>query len=473
MTLEILEAPPRVAARTHRREARRTAGEVDLASAYLEHAGAHVEAEAALALEGLLELARREVGTRDAFEVIHDRARDVGLVLAGVGVAAGAGGKIHGDEGQLVREGRAVAGSGGHEHPAQAALRVAVELADEGRSKLAARPAQRELVQVDEGLCRGAGGEEDEGRGRRHGARASAGRETDGAHGARGAAGRETDGAHGARGAAERETDGAHGARGYHGVRALTARAALVHRRPVRPDELWVELAVPASIGEGALAACEATLSAEERARAGRMRVPAARRGFVVAHGLLRAALSRAVPLAPGAFRFREGPRGKPELAGPPEAAALRFSLSHTDGLVACALAREVEIGVDVERGARLRDPLALAERFFAPAEAAALRGMGAEARRERFLDAWVVKEALLKGRGLGIAGALGAVVVHFDEAGPRVAFAEGFGDDPQRWQIELLRPTGVHRLGLAVARGARPDLALRVGFAEGLLAGA
>ena len=459
MTLEILETPPRVAARTHRREARRAAGEVDLASADLEHAGAHVEAEAPLALEGLLELARREVGTRDAFEVIHERARDVGLVLAGVGVAAGAGGKIHGDEGQLVREGRAVAGSGGHEHPAQAALRVAVELADEGRSELAARPAQRELVQIDEGLCRGAGGEEDEGRGRRHGARGAAGRETDGAHGARGAAGR--------------ETGGAHGARGYHGVRALTARAALVHRRPVRPDELWVELAVPASIGEGALAACEATLSAEERARAGRLRVPEARRAFVVAHGLLRAALSRAVPIAPGAFRFREGPRGKPELAGPPEAAALRFSLSHTDGLVACALAREVEIGVDVERGARLRDPLALAERFFAPAEAAALRRLGADARRERFLDAWVVKEALLKGRGLGIAGALGAVVVRFDEAGPRVAFAEGFGDDPRRWQIELLRPTGVHRLGLAVARGARPDLALRVRFAERLLAGA
>ena len=235
----------------------------------------------------------------------------------------------------------------------------------------------------------------------------------------------------------------------------------------MRPDELWVELAVPASLDEGALAACTATLSEEERARAGRIRVAEARRGFVVAHALLRASLSRAVPLAPAAFRFQEGERGKPELAGPREAAGLRFSLSHTDGLVACALARDVAVGIDVERGARVRDPLALAERFFAPAETAALRGLGAAERRARFLDAWVLKEALLKALGLGIAGALGAVIVAFDEALPRVAFEEGFGDDAERWQIALLRPTAEHRLGLAVARGARPDLALRVRFAE------
>jgi len=229
-------------------------------------------------------------------------------------------------------------------------------------------------------------------------------------------------------------------------------------------DELWVVLADPASLAEPAFAACEATLSEEERARAARVRVPAARRGFVVAHALLRAALSRAAPFAPAVWRFREGPRGKPELAGAPaEAASLRFNLSHTDGLVACALAREVEVGIDVERGARIRDPLALAERFFAPSEIAALREGGEAAQRERFLAGWVVKEAVLKGRGLGIAGGLRSVIVGFDGERPRVAFAEDFGDDPRRWQIELLRPTPEHRLAVAAARGAAPDLALRV----------
>jgi 4'-phosphopantetheinyl transferase len=252
----------------------------------------------------------------------------------------------------------------------------------------------------------------------------------------------------------------------------LTVRGALVQGRRVRPDELWVELAVPASLAADALAACEATLSDEERARAARLRGAGARRAFAVAHALLRAVLSRAVPLPPAAWRFEKGPQGKPALVGaPPEAAPLRFNLSHTEGLVACAVARGAEVGIDAERGARLRDPLAVAERFFAPAEAAALRALGEAERRERFLDAWVLKEALLKGLGLGIAGALREVIVALDAPRPSVVFGPGLGDDPRRWQFELLRPTPEHRLGVAVARGARPDLALRVRFAEELLA--
>jgi 4'-phosphopantetheinyl transferase len=239
----------------------------------------------------------------------------------------------------------------------------------------------------------------------------------------------------------------------------------------VRPDELWVELAIPASLAAGALAACEATLSDEERARAGRLRGAEARRTFTVAHALLRASLSRAAALPPAAWRFEKGPQGKPALVGaPPEAASLHFNLSHTDGLVACAVARGAEVGVDVERGARLRDPLAVAERFFAPAEAAALAALDEPERRERFLDAWVLKEALLKARGLGIAGALREVVVTLDAPRPAVALGPGLADDARRWQVELLRPTAEHRLGVAVARGARPDLAVRVRFAEEIL---
>ena len=89
--------------------------------------------------------------------------------------------------------------------------------------------------------------------------------------------------------------------------------------------------------------AADGLLSEEERERAGALLRPADRRAFTVAHALLRTALSRRRPdVPPSAWTFRTGPAGKPELDGP---AVLRFNLTHADGLVACAVAGEAEIG--------------------------------------------------------------------------------------------------------------------------------
>jgi 4'-phosphopantetheinyl transferase len=228
-----------------------------------------------------------------------------------------------------------------------------------------------------------------------------------------------------------------------------------------------VWLAEPDACSAAELAACEALLDAGERARAARLRGAAARRSFAVAHALARRSLSRCAPVAPCAWRFAARPGGRPEVDAPAEGAGLRFNLSHTDGLAACAVARELDVGVDVEAGARVQRPLALAERFFAPEEAAALRALPEAARRERFLALWVVKEAVMKARGVGIAHGLAAVRVEFAGAAPRLV-ASGAGDDAADWQLTLLRPTPVHVLAVAVRRGAGPERAVEVAFEGG-----
>ena len=64
--------------------------------------------------------------------------------------------------------------------------------------------------------------------------------------------------------------------------------------------------------------------------------------------------------------RFSIGPRGFPDL---------RFNLSHTDGLIACAVTIGREVGVDVEHVGRhlLHD---VAGRHLAPKEVSDLRSM-------------------------------------------------------------------------------------------------
>ena len=67
-----------------------------------------------------------------------------------------------------------------------------------------------------------------------------------------------------------------------------------------------------------------------------------------MAHALARLTLSRYAPVPPEAWSFSLGEHGRPEIEGPSDAGRLRFNLSHTRGMVACAVVRELDIGVDV-----------------------------------------------------------------------------------------------------------------------------
>ena len=85
----------------------------------------------------------------------------------------------------------------------------------------------------------------------------------------------------------------------------------------------------------------------------------------------------------------------------------LRFNISHTDGLIACAVTIGREVGVDVEHINRhlTHD---VADRFFAPREVADLQSLPDEEQQRVFFDYWTLKEAYIKARGFGLALPLG-----------------------------------------------------------------
>src|SRR5262245_55220310 len=88
-------------------------------------------------------------------------------------------------------------------------------------------------------------------------------------------------------------------------------------------------------------------LPAEERDRAARKLRARARRRWVASRWALRRVLGRYLGAEPVEIELRFGSRGKPALAA--AGAALRFNLSHSGGLALIAVAREREVGVEVE----------------------------------------------------------------------------------------------------------------------------
>jgi len=187
-----------------------------------------------------------------------------------------------------------------------------------------------------------------------------------------------------------------------------------------------------------------------------RFRFERDRRIQLATRALVRTILSKYEDVPPAAWRFETGEKGRPEIAHPPS--SLRFNLSNTHGLVVCAVVREVDVGVDVEPLDR-RWSMRIAERYFSPAEVAALRTLPEEARARRFLDLWTLKESYIKARGLGLALPLDRFTFVL-EAGrpPRVEIAPELGDRGESWQFARLEPTPRHVLALCVRRCGEED---------------
>ena len=158
-----------------------------------------------------------------------------------------------------------------------------------------------------------------------------------------------------------------------------------------------------------------ALLDPGERARRAALTRTEARDRFTAGRVLLRSTLAADLGVAPRSLSFSLGPHGKPAL-DPPIFGAPAFNLAHTADVVALAVAPTAIVGLDLEVVAPRPSADRIAERRFAPAEAAWLAAQPAAGRTLAFLRLWTAKEAALKALGTGIAGGLAAVEL---EPGP------------------------------------------------------
>ncbi len=205
---------------------------------------------------------------------------------------------------------------------------------------------------------------------------------------------------------------------------------------------------------EGRLDAYRNLLSAEETTRVGRFvhQQDAAR--FVIGRALARTMLSRYANVAPRDWPFVIDEHGRPSLGVRPTGVPdLRFNLSHTPGLVACAVAIGREVGVDVEH-VRRQVTHDIPERFFSAREVTDLRALPDAEQHAVFFDYWTLKEAYIKARGLGLALPLRHFTfLRTPGRTPSIAFAPELHDDATSWQFAQFWPTVHHRMSVAVRR--------------------
>jgi 4'-phosphopantetheinyl transferase len=156
---------------------------------------------------------------------------------------------------------------------------------------------------------------------------------------------------------------------------------------------------------DSVLSRLRAVLSPEERARAERFVFEDARVRFIAAHGLLRMIVSRYVNKRPETLTIIPGRHGKPSLTGRFGAGEkIHFNLAHSHDYALIAVARNREVGIDLERIRGDIESLKLAEQFFLPSEFERLRHLPRDQANRLFFALWTIKEAYLKARGTGLS---------------------------------------------------------------------
>ena len=179
------------------------------------------------------------------------------------------------------------------------------------------------------------------------------------------------------------------------------------------------------------LKCCRIWLSEQERERAARFFREEDQTRYILAHGGLRAVLARYTGLDPAALQFQAGSTGKPILLDQQGCThALCFNLSHSHGRMLIAVAQGQEVGVDLERMRDKVDVIKLAKRFYTPSEYQEIAGRSGFDQRQQFYHYWVAKEAVLKGRGVGILSLRKCEILT--------------QDDTSRYQVDLFDGTAL-----------------------------
>ncbi len=151
---------------------------------------------------------------------------------------------------------------------------------------------------------------------------------------------------------------------------------------------------------------CTEWLDEAERQRATRLIREQDRQHYVLAHGGLRAVLSRYLEVSPDEVSLGRTEAGKPFVARDVrEHSAITFNLSHAHNRALIAVSKAQEVGVDLELVRSNVEVVKLSARYFAPSEHTVITQATEAQRAMIFFRYWVVKEAVLKAQGIGLRG--------------------------------------------------------------------
>ena len=196
-------------------------------------------------------------------------------------------------------------------------------------------------------------------------------------------------------------------------------------------------------------------MAATDRQQAMRFRFALDRHRFSVARASLRMILSRYLNRNPATIDFERGAHGKPHLADSDDNRGLRFNVSHSNQLALIAVARDREVGIDIEFRKDDFGTYEVADRFFSAAEINQLKSVSDELRVEAFFNCWTRKEAYIKARGEGLSMPLDEFEVSL-VPGTSAELISNVREpqEVERWRFEDLYAAPGFAAALAVERG-------------------
>ena len=148
----------------------------------------------------------------------------------------------------------------------------------------------------------------------------------------------------------------------------------------------------------------ESMLSEDEIDRAQKLRFDEDRRRFIMARGHLRVLLSKYLNKKPRQIWLRYGRYGKPYLTEESNPEKINFNLSHSQNTVLYAVARDREVGIDVEHIRPVSRAGKIVDRFFSEEEKEFYEEASNDDKPFRFFKLWCAREAYTKAIGSGIS---------------------------------------------------------------------
>jgi 4'-phosphopantetheinyl transferase len=220
--------------------------------------------------------------------------------------------------------------------------------------------------------------------------------------------------------------------------------------------QLWI--AKPLEVDELALQAQLPLLSEFERSRYQAFRFAKDRHHYLAAHLLLQRAICNYASIPLDEVRWTALPHQKPYCENKLGTHSIEFSLTHTHGLVACAVAG-TPLGIDAEWTGRKYSEH-LAQSVLTESEFQRWKQVDAADQADEFFRYWTLKEAYAKGIGKGIAFPFRQIQLEWENANDIVLTILASGDSSresleeagQGWEVRCIRDTSrEHVLSLAI----------------------
>jgi len=206
------------------------------------------------------------------------------------------------------------------------------------------------------------------------------------------------------------------------------------------------------NVDAGELTHAAQYLSGNEQERVNRLVSGRHQHEFMTAHVVLRMVLSRYCAQRPQELDIQKTSAGKPFLTYDN---AIRFNLTHSHGRALIAIAKDREVGIDLEKIRPEVDIVSLANRFLSSQDQAYIGAGDSKRRHDRFLQVWVAREAVFKAEGKGMTFPLHRDHVELSSDGEKGRLVVGGGgSDGTNMPIRFL-PLESGWVGAVAAEGS------------------